>query len=218
MDFRIRGSARNFSRTITISNEDAAAAVARDVLDIFHAAFGYRGQAALVANACASSRSEQAVVHTGLTPRDLVALLEQFGYSARLAARRPRPVVAAKAGGFNFAVVLDSPAGCGTYRTLDLTAIVGRITNATTLDWVAALNELNSGSRVARGWIDGRGHATVGTSFCLTGGLTATFLADQIGGWRHAAEQLVGGPDATDEDGAPPEDEANGRRVKHVLH
>jgi hypothetical protein len=219
MDFRVRGEARNFGKTATISNKADAAAVARDVLRILHDGFGYTGETALVAKTIASGRSEQAVVHTGLTPDDTVTLLRRLGCETELQKHEQGPVVFAQWEGFRFVATLAVADDAGVFRCLDLTAIVGQASNATMSAWAAEVNELNAASRVARAWLDGEGSVAVGTSFCLHGGLTEAFLAEQIGSWRHAAAQIVGGPhppkdqeDSSDEEG---EDEEDSEEVLH---
>jgi len=218
MGFRPRGSARNFGKTVTISNSGDAAAVGRDVLCILHDAFNYRGRTALVARTMASGRSDRAVVHAALTPEDIVALLRRFGYRADLQEKQPRTTIFAERDGFRFAVTAELADDYGAYRCVDLAAIVGRITTATAADWTAAMNRLNGCSRVARGWIDPDGNLLVGTSFCLRGGLTEAYLADQVDAWRHAAEQLVGGPVAVEDRDEPTREEPVERARKAVLH
>jgi hypothetical protein len=218
MGFRVGGAACNFGKAVTIANKGDAAVVARDVLRIFHDALGYRGRTALVAKTTASGRSDRAVVHSVLTGDDVVAMLGRFGYRAELQERKPRPVVFAEQGGFRFAVTTDIPDGYGAFRCLDLAAMVGRISNATTAAWVTALNQLNGRSRVARGWIDPDGNVLVGTSFCLRGGLTEAHLADQVGGWRKAAEELIGHPAPADDREASLPDEPEDRVRKALVH
>jgi hypothetical protein len=152
MDFRVRGEARNFGKTATISNKADAAAVARDVLRILHDGFGYTGETALVAKTIASGRSEQAVVHTGLTPDDTVTLLRRLGCETELQKHEQGPVVFAQWEGFRFVATLAVADDAGVFRCLDLTAIVGQASNATMSAWAAEVNELNAASRVARAW------------------------------------------------------------------
>jgi Putative bacterial sensory transduction regulator len=151
--------------------------------------------ASVVARLTKAERSHRAVVHTMFTPADTVTLLGRLGYQAELKKEGQRPLIVARQGAFGFVVTLDVPADDhGGFHCLDFVATVGTVSETTNSSWMWALNELNSLSRIARGWVDGDGNVDVGTSLLCTGGLTEDFVATAIGAWHHAAIRLLGGP------------------------
>lgn len=185
----------NFGKQVSIRNRGDAAAVAREVLRIWHDALGYRGATPLVARLTKDERSCRSVVYTRLSVSDAATLLQQLGYQTRVPTTGKMPMVLGRRGGLEFAVFLGDPSRYrAEYRCLDFVARVGHIADATHAAWAGALNRLNRLSRVARGWIDADGSIIVGTSLNLTGGMTEDAIAYDIGGWEHAARRLLGRP------------------------
>ena len=195
MGFKIGGGAGNFGTNVSVGNVGDAAAVARQVLRIFHDALGYRGATPLVARAIRGSRCGRAVVQTRLTLNDTTTLLQQLGYDTRIFKKGRRPVVGGRLQDFQFAVALDVPGrNGGEFRCLDFITSVGRITDGSHAAWGEALNRLNGVSRVARGWIDDGGNICVGTSLSLANGMTEDEIGHAIASWHRAAAELRGGP------------------------
>lgn len=192
MGFVIGGKAKNFGRNATVANRADAAAVARDVLRIFHEAFGYRGATPLVARLVKAERAGRAVVHTRFEPTDIVTLLNQLGYAAEWTNRRAkRPVVLASLGDFRVLVTMDVKAKEGGFECLDIGTVVGEMSQESASRWLSAINELNSHSRTARAWVDGDGDVIVGTSVMCRNGVTEGYLADRVTGWLYAASELL---------------------------
>ena len=195
MGFAIGGQVNNFGKTVSVANHGDAAAVARDVLRIFHDALGYRGATPLVAKVVRAGRCGRAVVHTKLTLHDTTTLLQRLGYDTKVFKKGRRPVVGGRHQDFQFAVVLDVPAQhAGEFHCLDFIASVGKITDGSHAAWGAALNRLNGLARVARGWIDDAGNICVGASLSLMHGVTEDEIGHSIASWHRAATELRGGP------------------------
>jgi hypothetical protein len=195
MGFAVGGGAGNFGKSVSVANGGDAAAVARDVLRVFHDALGYRGATPLVARVIRGSRCGRAVVHTKLTLHDTTTLLQQMGYDTKIFRKGRRPVVGGRLQGFQFAVALDVPAPhAGEFHCLDFVTSVGRITDGSHAAWGEALNRLNGLSRVARGWIDDTGNICVGASLSLMNGMTEDEIGHTIASWHRAAAELLGGP------------------------
>jgi hypothetical protein len=226
MGFEIGGKAGNFGKEVGVGNRGDAGSVARDVLRIFHDALGYRGATPLVARLTKGERAGRAVVHTRFDPEDVVNLLSHMGCATQLKKDGERPVVLAVWDGFRFAVTLDAPGEDGSFTCLDVTALVGHVTEETEATWITALNDTNGRSRVVRGWIDGDGDVIVGTSLMCARGLTAEYLEDQIAGWHRAALALAAGPPAKegdetggdDSDPDDPDSQPPKRRTGEVVH
>ena len=191
MGFEIGGKAGNLGKQVHVGNTGDAAAAARDVLRIFHGAFAYRGATALVARVMKGERSGRAVVHTRFEPDDVVTMLRHLGYEAEAKKDGERPLVLASQGGFGFAVTLDVPAHGGSFRCLDVTALVGHPDEDSHAAWAGAVNELNGRSRVARAWTDEDGDVIVGTSLMCGAGVTEDYIAEQLAGWLRAAVELA---------------------------
>jgi len=186
---------RNFARETPISNIGDARAVARDVLRIFHDALGYRGLTPLVARVTTSERSARAVVHHRLTLADAATVLQRLGFDTRTLEKVRRPVLQARQGDVSFIVLLDVPAASrGQFQCLDFVAPVGEVGGGASVSWSEAINRLNGGSRVARGWVDDQGNVLVGTSLSLLGGMTDEAIAHAVNGWFEAVLRLRGGP------------------------
>lgn len=195
MGFTIGGAAGNYGKRASIVNRGDAAAVARDVLRIFHVALGYRGATPLVAKFTKGERSARSLVHTRFSVSDAATLLQQLGYQTKMSTTSKVPTVYGRRPGFEFAVILANPSPShGEFHCLDFGAPVGHITDGAHAAWGEAINRLNGISRVARGWIDSKGNVIVGTSLNLAGGMTEDAIAYAVAGWDHAAESLLGGP------------------------
>ncbi len=195
MGFEIGGGAANFRKEAKVANRGDATAVARDLVRIFHDAFGYRGGTPLVAKVIRAGRCSRAVVHTKLTLHDATTLLQQLGYDTRVFKKGRRPVVGGRFQDFQFAVVLDAPAKHqGEFHCLDFIASVGQITDRSHAAWGEALNRLNGLSRVVRGWIDDSGNVCVGASLSLMNGATEDEIGHTVASFYRAATELRGGP------------------------
>jgi hypothetical protein len=195
MGFTIGGAAGNFLKQASIANRGDAAAVAREVLRIFHDALGYRGRTPLVAKVTRAARCGRAVVHTRFSETDAVTLLRRLGFEASVVRKGRSPILGCRQGDINFAVRLDAPArNRGEFLCLDFITAVGHITDGSHAAWGEALNRLNGMSRVARGWLDPEGHVCVGTSLSLFGGQTEEAMEHGIAGFLRAANELRGGP------------------------
>lgn len=193
MGFEIGGGAGNFGKRVSIANAGDAAAVARDVVQIFWGAFGYRGGTPMVARVIRDGRCARAVVHRAFTLDDATTLLQYLGYETKIFKKGRRPVVGGRFQDFQFAVVLDVPAERrGEFQCLDFVTSVGHITDGSHAAWGEALNRLNGLSRVARGWIDDEGSVCIGTSLGLRGGMTEDEIGNTIAGWYRAATELRG--------------------------
>src|SRR5690606_39762872 len=74
----------NYVKAIDVPDESAVASLAREVVDLFYDAFGYRGRRRLEARIGCASRAIQAWVYDALTPDDLVRMLNAAGFKARV--------------------------------------------------------------------------------------------------------------------------------------
>ncbi len=195
MGFAIGGGANNFGKTVSVANHGDAAAVAREVLRIFHDALGYRGATPLVAKVTRAGRCGRAIVHKKFTLHDTTTLLQQLGYDTKVFRKGRRPIVGGRLQDFRFAVALDVPAQhAGEFQCLDFITSVGTITDGSHAAWGEALNRLNGFSRVARGWIDDSGNICVGASLSMMNGMTEDEIGHTIASWYRAATGLRGGP------------------------
>ncbi len=171
------------------------AAVAHDVLRIYHDALGYRGATPLVAKLITAERSGRAVVHYGFKAPDAATLVERLGFDTILNTTGTRPVIEARCGDLAFLVTVDAPADeHGTYQCLDFTPAAGNLAVGSAAAWSGAINQLNGLSRVARAWTDVDGNVLVGTSISAIGGVTEESIANVVAGWRRAVDNLRGGP------------------------
>src|SRR5690606_16524619 len=74
----------NYAKDIDVPDEAAVASLAREVVDLFYDAFGYRGRRRLEARIASASRAIPAWVYIALTPDDLVKILNTAGFKARV--------------------------------------------------------------------------------------------------------------------------------------
>ncbi len=114
----------NYAKDIDVPDEAAVASLAREVVDLFYDAFGYRGRRRLEARIASASRAIPAWVYIALTPDDLVKILNTAGFKARV--RREDEdaalaTVAVRWSGIKGIVLMsDQPEGQQVYTLLEL--------------------------------------------------------------------------------------------------
>ncbi len=191
MGFTIGGRARNFEKVTPVRTRADAVAMARDMLRIFHDAFGYRGATPLAISAFRQQRaSTDSVVHMSLTIEDAQKLLRGMGFDAETAESAPT-LLFCRRGPVAFVVRLDAQVDeQSLYRCLDLVSWVGEAGDFDDLGWI---NHLNQVSRVARAAVDEEGSVLVTTGIILFGGVTEVYLSNRIKGWFEAVAEVLGG-------------------------
>jgi hypothetical protein len=91
--FRVGGSARNFQKTVHVSNDASARRLADQLLCVLYEVYDYRGRQALMVHRHSDARYESGAVFTTVTIDDVRRMTTDAG----LVARRPDPA-ASKAG------------------------------------------------------------------------------------------------------------------------
>jgi hypothetical protein len=106
LGFRKGGEARNYSRTLPITNVDEAEEAARQALHILYE-LGFRGQWPLEIQLERDERAEEAPVYEAITPDDLLKLLLEHDYAGALVDADGTQVLLARHGRRNFTAGFD---------------------------------------------------------------------------------------------------------------
>jgi hypothetical protein len=189
--FSIGGRADNFQKEVSVQDRAGAVAMARDMLRIFHDAFGYRGATPLAISAFRQQRATtDAVVHSSLTIEDAQKLLRGLGIDAATAESAPR-LLFCRRGKLAFVARLDAQVEeQSLFQCLDLVSWVGEAAEFDDLGWI---NHLNHVSRVARAAVDNEGTVLMTTGIILFGGVTEVYLAERIKSWFEAVVEVLSG-------------------------
>ena len=185
-----RAESVNFRKELEIRTSTEAEAAAGEVLGIFFAVFGYRGQWALELKWHQGERAEHEPVYSGVTPRDFARLGAHLGFEVSPLTSPPRTFCLRK-GRRQFLAHVSDRSGQGDLHSVVI--LEASLAAAHTID-SATVDRMRDTLRFTRLSRAGQQALALAMPLRLDGGVTVNWMANSLQHWFaewRACERLL---------------------------